>query len=174
MQAKPVSAIYPGSFDPVTNGHMDIIRRSLALFDRVIPAILINTEKKPLFTADERLEMLKQASSDLSPQIEPVYFSGLLVDAARKYGASVIIRGIRAVSDYEYELQMALMNRILAPDIESVFLVPAQNYSFLSSRLVKEVFAGGGSVDGLVPECVERMLKKKFEPRQPWAEDVTV
>lgn len=163
MKYHPVTAIYPGSFDPVTNGHLDIIQRSLDLFETVIPAILINAEKKPLFTAEERLDMLREACEKLSPRVEPIFFQGLLIDAARKQGATVIIRGIRAVSDYEYELQMALMNRTLAPELETVFLVPAQRYSFLSSRLVKEIFAHGADIEGFVPDHVAKRLTQRFQ-----------
>ncbi len=162
MKPRSVIAIYPGSFDPVTNGHVDIIQRSLEVFDTVIPAILINADKTALFTPEERLEMLRQAVRGLNGHVEPIHFSGLLVDAARQHGATVIIRGIRAVSDYEYELQMALMNRKLAPEIETLFLVPAFKYSFLSSRLVKEVYAQGGSLKDLVPELVDTMMLKKY------------
>lgn len=161
MKTQPVTAIYPGSFDPPTNGHLDIIRRSLDLFALVIPAILINSEKTPLFTCEERLQMLKECTAELGPRVLPASFSGLTVHAAREFGATVIIRGIRAVSDYEYELQMALMNRTLAPEIETVFLVPGEKFSFLSSRLVKEVYACGGSLQGLVPDLVEQQLMKK-------------
>ncbi len=164
MPGKSVTAIYPGSFDPVTNGHIDIIRRSVEIFDTVIPAVLINTEKSPAFSPEERLEMLREVTAEISPRIRPIYFSGLLVTAARENNATVIIRGIRAVSDYEYELQMALMNRKLAPEIETMFLVPAQRYSFLSSRLVKEVFARGATVQDLVPDIVAEMMRKKFFP----------
>lgn len=162
MKPRSVIAIYPGSFDPVTNGHVDIIQRSLEVFDTVIPAILINADKTALFTPEERLEMLRQAVRGLNGHVEPIHFSGLLVDAARQHGATVIIRGIRAVSDYEYELQMALMNRKLAPEIETLFLVPAFKYSFLSSRLVKEVYTRGGSMKDLVPELVDTMMLKKL------------
>lgn len=162
MKPRSVIAIYPGSFDPVTNGHVDIIQRSLEVFDTVIPAILINADKTALFTPEERLKMLRQAVRGLNGHVEPIHFSGLLVDAARQHGATVIIRGIRAVSDYEYELQMALMNRKLAPEIETLFLVPAFKYSFLSSRLVKEVYAQGGSLKDLVPELVDTMMLKKY------------
>jgi pantetheine-phosphate adenylyltransferase len=161
MERHPVTGIYPGSFDPVTNGHIDIIQRSLQMCDLVIPAILVNTDKTPLFTPEERLEMLSAAVLHLGPRVKPIYFSGLLVNAAQEHGASVIIRGIRAVSDYEYELQMALMNRTLAPTIETVFMVPAGRYSYLSSRLVKEVFACGGELKGLIPEPVAAALRKK-------------
>jgi len=158
-----VTAIYPGSFDPVTNGHLDIIKRSLELFDTVIAAILVNKTKQPLFSNEERLTMLDQSIVEFGPRVKSIFFQGLLIDAARAHNATVIIRGIRAVSDYEYELQMALMNRKLAPEIETVFLVPAQKYSYLSSRLVKEVFSQGSEPDCLVPELVSDMLKKAFQ-----------
>jgi pantetheine-phosphate adenylyltransferase len=162
MKPRAVVAIYPGSFDPVTNGHVDIIQRSLEVFDTVIPAILINSDKNALFTPDERLEMLRKAVPGSEGRVQPIFFEGLLVDAARQYGATVIVRGIRAVSDYEYELQMALMNRKLAPGIETIFMVPAQRYSFLSSRLVKEVYARGSSLKDMVPEVVDTLLAKKL------------
>ena len=163
MKPQSVSAIYPGSFDPVTNGHVDIIQRSLEVFDTVIPAILINADKTACFTPEERLAMLRDAVRGLQGRVEPIHFSGLLVDAARQHGATVIIRGIRAVSDYEYELQMSLMNRSLAPEVETVLLVPAQEYSFISSRLVKDIFQRGGDIRDLVPECVRVMLRTKFQ-----------
>ena len=157
-------AVYPGSFDPVTNGHIDLIQRSAALFDKVVVAILRNTEKTPLFTVEERIEMLQQAIQDLK-NVSVTSFAGLLVDFAEQIGASVIVRGIRAVSDYEYELQMALMNRKLAPELETVFLTPALAYTYVSSRLVREVFQHGGSVSGLVPPLVEERLKQKLNPK---------
>jgi pantetheine-phosphate adenylyltransferase len=154
-------AVFPGSFDPVTNGHLDIVERALAVFDRVRLAILVNSEKKPLFSVEERLAILREAFRR-SPRVEIDTFSGLLVDYARRVGASVIIRGIRAISDFDYEFQMALMNRRLDPRIETVFMMPAESYSYLSSRLVKEVFELGGSVSGLVPSIVERRLGEKL------------
>ncbi|MBN2432254.1 MAG: pantetheine-phosphate adenylyltransferase [Acidobacteria bacterium] len=162
MTGKKVIAIYPGSFDPVTFGHLDIIKRCLELFDTVIAAILVNKDKQPLFSPEERLEMMRDAITDFGPRVETIYFDGLLVEAARQHNANVIIRGIRAVSDYEYELQMALMNRKLAPDIETVFLVPDQKYSYLSSRLVKEVFSCGCTPECLVPDAVARRLIQKY------------
>jgi pantetheine-phosphate adenylyltransferase len=156
-------AVYPGSFDPLTCGHMDLIERSARLFDRVIVAILTNPDKIPLFTADERREILRENARARFPNVEIDVFSGLLVDYAALKHANVIVRGIRAVSDYEYEFQMALMNRRLQPRIETVFMMPAENYSYLSSRLVKEIARLGGSIKGLVPESVEQRLKEKLK-----------
>jgi pantetheine-phosphate adenylyltransferase len=158
------TAIYPGSFDPLTFGHLDILERSARLFDRVIFAILTNSQKAPLFSIDERLEMVREIVHPRFPnvEIEVDLFHGLLVDYAQRRNAQVIVRGIRAVTDYEYELQMALMNRRLAPGIETVFMMPAENYSYLSSHLVKEIAGHGGSITGLVPELVEKRLKEKF------------
>ena len=153
-------AVYPGTFDPVTNGHLDLIQRSGELFDQVIVAVLKNTEKTPLFTVAERVEMLEDAIEGLK-NVSVTTFEGLLVDFAQQSQATVIVRGIRAVSDYEYELQMALMNRRLAPRVETVFLMPAETYSYLSSRLVKEISQLGGSVRGLVPSAVEERLRLK-------------
>jgi pantetheine-phosphate adenylyltransferase len=154
-------AVYPGSFDPITNGHLDIIARGLSVFDEVIIAILLNPEKHALFTMDERVAIIREAyQSDARVRVDT--FSGLLVDYAEKVGASVIVRGLRAVSDFEYEFQMALMNRRLNPHIETVFMMPAEGYSYLSSRLVKEVFQLGGRVSELVPPVVERRLKEKY------------
>ncbi len=155
-----IRAVYPGTFDPVTNGHLDLIRRSSALFDDVVVAILRNTEKTPFFSTEERVEMLESVVRELS-NVSVTTFEGLLVDFAEQIKASVIVRGIRAVSDYEYELQMALMNRRLSSRVETVFMMPADTYSYLSSRLVKEVSAHGGSVHGLVPALVERRLKRR-------------
>jgi pantetheine-phosphate adenylyltransferase len=157
-------AVYPGSFDPVTNGHIDLIQRSAALFDKVVVAILRNTEKVPLFTTQERVEMLEEAVRELN-NVTVTSFAGLLVDFVEQLGASVIVRGIRAVSDYEYELQMALMNRRLSNKVETVFMLPAESYSFLSSKLVKEIAQLGGSIHGLVPADVEERLKKKLQNR---------
>jgi pantetheine-phosphate adenylyltransferase len=159
-----IRAVYPGTFDPVTNGHLDLIQRSAVLFDDVVVAILSNTDKTPLFTPQERFEMLEQVVKRL-PNVSVTTFEGLLVDYAEQIQASVIVRGIRAVSDYEYELQMALMNRRLSSRVETVFLMPAEAYSYLSSRLVKEISVLGGSVHGLVPEIVERRLKRKHGKR---------
>jgi pantetheine-phosphate adenylyltransferase len=153
-------AIFPGSFDPITNGHVDIILRSAHLFERVLVAVLLNQEKKPLFTPDERVTIIRDVFSEY-PNVEVDTFDGLLVDYARRRRASAIIRGIRAVSDYEYEFQMALMNRHLEPSLETVFMMPAEQYTYLSSRLLKEVFSLGGDVKGLVPPAVEAWMKKK-------------
>jgi pantetheine-phosphate adenylyltransferase len=158
---RDIAAIYPGSFDPVTNGHLDIIERAARLFDRVIVAVLRNLEKQPLFTTEERLEMLADVTRRWD-HVEVDSFEGLLVDFAIARKAQVILRGIRAVTDYEYEFQMALMNRRLQPDIETVFMMPAEAYSFISSSLVKEVSRLGGKVEGLVPSAVESMLKVKM------------
>jgi pantetheine-phosphate adenylyltransferase len=154
-------AVYPGSFDPVTNGHLDIITRGLAVFDEVIIAILVNPQKHPLFTVEERVALIREAYKG-ERRVRVDTFSGLLVDYAEKVGASVIVRGLRAVSDFEYEFQMALMNRRLDPNIETVFMAPADGYSYVSSRLVKEVFQLGGDVTALVPKLVERRLREKY------------
>ena len=153
-------AVYPGSFDPLTNGHVDIIKRGGRLFDRIVVAILLNLEKAPLFTAEERVAAAREVFKD-QPNVEVDTFGGLLVDYARQREASAIVRGLRAISDFEYELQMALMNRRLNSEIETVFMMPAEPYTYVSSRLVKEVFALGGSIDGLVPAVVETQLRAK-------------
>ena len=154
-------AIYPGSFDPVTNGHLDIIQRACKLFDEVIVAILVNPGKTAMFSVDERVQMLGSLLNARFPQVSVDTFDGLLVDYALRRGAEAVVRGIRAISDYEYELQMALMNRRLNPQVETVFLMSAEENSYLSSRLVKEVFSLGGSITGLVPEpVIERMREK--------------
>jgi pantetheine-phosphate adenylyltransferase len=155
-----ITAVYPGTFDPVTNGHLDIIERSARLFSRVIVAVLQNTDKKPLFSVEERVEMLAAATAAW-PNVSAVAFGCLLVDFAARQGAQAIVRGIRAVSDYEYELQMASMNRRLNPALETVFMFPAETYSYVSSRLVKEIYLLGGSVAGLVPEGVEHRLHER-------------
>ena len=154
-------AICPGSFDPLTLGHVDIIRRAARQFDRVVVAVLHNTGKAPLFTVSERLDFIRATFAD-DPGVEADAFSGLLVDYARRRGAAAIVRGIRAVSDFEYEFQMALMNRRLAPEVETVFLTPAEEYSYVSSRLIKEITALSGDVRGLVPEPVAERLAEKF------------
>lgn len=153
----PVTAIYPGSFDPVTNGHLDIITRARAIFERVVVSVLMNTEKQPMFNVEERVEMLVDVTRHWD-NVKVDTFDGLLVHHARELNASVVLRGIRAVTDYDYEFQMALMNRRMEPSIETVFMVPAQEYSYLSSSLVKEIYRLGGDVSGLVPEIVERRL----------------
>jgi len=160
-------AIYPGSFDPLTNGHIDIIERSVRLFDEVVVAILTNPQKSALFSVDERLDVMREILKPRFKNVKLDVFNGLLVDYAKKSNAQVIVRGIRAVADYEYEFQMGLMNRRLAPEIETVFMLPAESYSYLSSRLVKEIVQLGGSVKGLVPELVEQRLLHKLSPQLP-------
>ena len=155
-------AIYPGSFDPVTNGHLDIIERGTRLFDELIVAVLVNTEKAPLFSAEERADMIQEILGNRAPKVRIATFEGLLVTFAQRQNARVIVRGIRAVSDYEYELQMALMNRRMQPEIETVFMMPSEAYSYLSSRLVREVFRFGGTIDGLVPPLVIERLRSKL------------
>jgi pantetheine-phosphate adenylyltransferase len=157
---KPVTAIYPGSFDPVTNGHLDLIARGAMIFDQLIVAVAQNLDKEPLFAVKERVEMLEAVTFEWKT-VEVEVFNGLLMDYARSRGASVIMRGIRAVSDYEYELQMAMMNRKIEPDIETVFMLPAEAYSYLSSRLVKELARLGGPVKDLVPPLVVERLRAK-------------
>jgi pantetheine-phosphate adenylyltransferase len=155
-------AIYPGSFDPITNGHLDLIARGSKLVDHLIVAVLRNAAKHPLFSVEERLDLIRCVTKD-HPNIEIAAFDGLLADFAAKRGASIILRGIRAVSDYELEWQMALMNRRLRPGLETVFLTAGEEYSFISSKLVKEVASLGGSVKGIVPPIVEARLKEKYE-----------
>lgn len=155
-----VKAIYPGSFDPPTNGHLDLIARGARLFDHLVVAILNNPQKQPLFSVEERVEMLTEATRAFG-NVSVATFGGLMVDFARQQGAQAVLRGIRAISDYEYEFQMALMNRRLAPELETVFLQPAGRYSFVSSRLVKDVFSSGGSIEGLVPSAVLARLRKR-------------
>jgi len=154
-------AVFPGSFDPITNGHLDIVERGLRVFGRVRLAILVNPEKKPLFSIEERVNLIRAAHRG-NRRVEVDTFSGLLVDYAERVGASVIIRGIRAISDFEFEFQMALMNRRLNPAIETVFMMPHESYSYVSSRLVKEVFQLGGNVTDLVPAVVERRLREVY------------
>src|SRR5437762_8921528 len=154
----PTLAVYPGSFDPLTNGHVDIIARGARLFDRIIVAILVNAEKAPLFSMAERVEIARDVFKE-HKNVEVDTFEGLLVNYVARRKANVIVRGLRAVSDFEYEMQMALMNRELAGTLETVFMMPAAQYSFISSRLIKEVFALGGKVHGLVPELVDKRLR---------------
>ncbi len=158
--AAPRIGVYPGSFDPVTRGHEDLIRRSLAFVDRVIVAVAVNVAKQPLFTLEERVSLLRETIR--LPEVDIRSFDGLLVDFARSVGAAVIVRGLRAVSDFEYEFQMALMNRTLAPTLETVFLVPAFDLTYLSSSLVREVARFGGDVSQLVQPSVQQALRKKF------------
>lgn len=160
---KKVIAIYPGSFDPPTNGHLDLIARGSKIFDELIVAILRNPEKNPLFSVAQRRHMLEVLTSGFR-NVRVDTFDGLTVDYAIRVNAGAILRGIRAISDYEYELQMALMNRKLHPELETVFMMPAEKYSYLSSRLVREVGHLGGSIEGLVPEMVEQKLKEKLDP----------
>jgi pantetheine-phosphate adenylyltransferase len=159
-------AIYPGSFDPVTNGHLDIIERGCKLFDEIIIGILVNPAKQPFFTVEERHAMLTEVVQEISRgrcEVRIDSFSGLLVKYAAAQQADVIVRGIRAISDYEYEFQMALMNRRLEPGLETVFMMPAETYSYVSSRLVKEVFQLGGTITGLVPPLVEKRMNEKLK-----------
>jgi pantetheine-phosphate adenylyltransferase len=155
--------LYPGSFDPITYGHLDLVERGCRVVDRLVVAALRNDHKNPLFSLEERIEMLREVVRPY-PQVEVDSFDGLLVDYARQKGATLILRGIRAISDYEYELQMALMNRRLAPEIETMFMMAGEAYSFISSRLVKEVIRLGGNVSGLVPPSVEARLKARLSP----------
>ena len=163
MPPKPasVTAIYPGSFDPITNGHLDLVQRGARMFDTLIVAILRNDSKQPLFSVEERMDMLREVVRPY-PNVEVDCFDGLLVDFAAARSAIVLLRGIRAISDYEYELQMALMNRRLRPEIETVFMMANEAYSFISSRLVKEVFGLGGNISGLVPPSVEARMHSRM------------
>ncbi|MGO9124367.1 MAG: pantetheine-phosphate adenylyltransferase [Terriglobales bacterium] len=160
---KKVVAIYPGSFDPPTNGHLDLIARGSKIFDRLIVAILRNADKAPLFGLPERLLMLESMTAGFK-NVQVTSFDGLMVEYAAKVKADAVLRGIRAISDYEYELQMALMNRKLHPELETVFMMPAEQYSYLSSRLVREIAQLGGSIKDLVPEMVEQRIKEKLDP----------
>ncbi|MGA8432530.1 MAG: pantetheine-phosphate adenylyltransferase [Candidatus Sulfotelmatobacter sp.] len=155
-------AIYPGSFDPPTNGHLDLIQRGSKIFEELVVAILRNSEKTPMFSVPERLEMLKELTANLK-NVHLDTFDGLMVEYAKSIDAVCVLRGIRAISDYEYELQMALMNRKLEPTLETVFMMPADKYSYVSSRLVREVAQAGGPVRGLVPDVVELKLRRKLD-----------
>jgi pantetheine-phosphate adenylyltransferase len=169
MANRPRLAVYPGSFDPLTNGHVDIIERGVRLFDRVVVSILRNPGKEPLFSVDERVAIVREVFKD-SPNVEVDTFQGLLVEYAKARQASAIVRGLRAVADFEYELQMALMNRHLSADLETVFMMPAEQYTYVSSRLIKEIAALGGSLTGLVPPIVESRLRA----RRPFPESQSV
>jgi pantetheine-phosphate adenylyltransferase len=161
----PTLAVYPGSFDPLTNGHVDIISRGALLFDRIIVAILVNSEKAPLFSMDERIEITRAVFRG-HPNVEVDTFDGLLVDYVERRHAQVIVRGLRAVSDFEFEFQMALMNQRLNAAIQTVFMMPAEQYTYISSRLIKEVFSLGGRVHGLVPDMVEARLRDKLDAKR--------
>jgi pantetheine-phosphate adenylyltransferase len=161
-----VTAVYPGTFDPITNGHLDIIGRGVGLFDRIIVALLKNADKEPLFSLEERLEIVSSVVKRF-PNVRVESFDGLLIDYARSVGAGAIVRGLRALSDFEYEFQMALMNRRLGPDLETVFMMPSEAYSYVSSRLVKEVVGLGGDVTGLVPQEVLDRLKARYASAKP-------
>ena len=164
-QHPPRIAIYPGSYDPLTNGHVDIIERGSRIFDQIIVSILANVEKKPLFSEKERIDIITDVFKGRD-NVRVETFDGLLVDYAQQKKASVIVRGLRAVSDFEYEFQMALMNRHLAPGLETVFMMPAEQYTYISSRLIKEVFTLGGEITGLVPPVVEEMLRAKQKSKK--------
>jgi pantetheine-phosphate adenylyltransferase len=165
MSSHPRIAIYPGSFDPLTSGHVDIIERGARIFDSIIVAILANVEKTPLFSEQERVAIIRDVFKDRG-NVQVDTFNGLLVEYAQRKNASVLVRGLRAVSDFEYEFQMALMNRHLAPGLETVFMMPDEKYTYISSRLIKEVFTLGGAIEGLVPPVVEeRLLAKKKQLR---------
>ena len=161
----PTLAVYPGSFDPLTNGHVDIISRGARLFDRIIVAILVNSEKAPLFSMEERVEITRAVFRE-HPNVEVDTFDGLLVDYVERRRAQVIVRGLRAVSDFELEFQMALMNQRLNAAIQTVFMMPAEQYTYISSRLIKEVFSLGGRVHGLVPDMVEARLRDKLDAKR--------
>jgi pantetheine-phosphate adenylyltransferase len=158
-------AVYPGMFDPVHNGHVDVIQRSLQIFDELIVAVVANPSKEPLFSVRERLEMIDEVTVDLKSNFRIVAFDGLLIDLVARERADCIVRGIRAVSDFEYEFQMALMNRKLSSTVETVFLMPHEKYTYISSRLIKEVASYGAAVAGLVPPLVEKRLAEKYPPR---------
>lgn len=155
------SAVYPGTFDPVTNGHLDVIKRALAVFDRLIVAVAVNEQKKPLFAVEERMELIRRSTRGIRG-VEVDSIDGLVVDYAIRRKSPVVVRGLRAVSDFEYELQMALMNRNLRPKVDTIFLMPSQSHIYLNSSLVKEIARLGGSLDGLVPPAVARALKDKL------------
>jgi pantetheine-phosphate adenylyltransferase len=157
------SALYPGTFDPLTNGHLDLIKRSLSIFDKLIVAVARNPQKEPLFSVAERVEMIEGVTRNLEV-VKVVAFDGLLVDLAKAHKVDALIRGLRAVSDFEYELQIALINRKLYPDIETVFMMPSAKYAYISSRIVKEVASFGGCIKGFVPDIIEQKLLDKLPP----------
>jgi pantetheine-phosphate adenylyltransferase len=161
----PQIAVYPGSFDPIHNGHLDVIERCSKIFDEVLVAVLKNEEKRPLFSVEERVEIIREMVAG-RPMVKVESFSGLLVDFMDRVGARAVVRGLRAVSDFEYEFQMALMNRRLNPRVETVFMMPKEDYSYLSSRLVKEVYALGGDLSGLVPGPVLERLRQRLRPTE--------
>ena len=165
MTDQPRIAIYPGSFDPLTSGHVDIIERGARIFDKIIVAILANAEKTPLFSERERVAMIEDVFKD-NAHVQVETFNGLLVEYAQRKNATVLVRGLRAVSDFEYEFQMALMNRHLSPSLETVFMMPAEQYTYISSRLIKEVFTLGGEISGLVPPIVEERLRSKQKAKK--------
>jgi len=158
-------AIYPGSFDPPHNGHLDVIRRACRLFDEVIVAVAFNERKTTLFSAEDRVHLLKESTGDL-PNLRVAHFHGLLVQFARSQEAVALIRGLRAVTDFEFELQMSLMNRKMDPQLETIFLTPAEQATYLSSRIIKEIAMLGGEIDDFVPSCVSAALRRKFHPGQ--------
>jgi pantetheine-phosphate adenylyltransferase len=160
-----VIALYPGTFDPPTNGHVDLVQRGSLLFEHLTVGVLNNPGKDPLFTVEERVEMLRESTAHIA-NVSVATFDGLTVEFARQLGATAVLRGIRAISDYEYEFQMALMNRRLAPEIETVFMMPAESYTYISSRLIREVFALGGPIAGLVPEIVEARMRRTDRARE--------
>jgi pantetheine-phosphate adenylyltransferase len=166
-----VTALYPGSFDPPTNGHLDLIERGAKIFEELVVGILRNSEKVPMFSLPERIEMLTTLTSHLK-NVRVEAFHGLMVEYAKSINATCVLRGIRAVSDYEYELQMALMNRKLEPTLETVFMMPADKYSYVSSRLVREVAQVGGPVHGLVPEVVVQKLRQRLEPAYKFHDEI--
>jgi pantetheine-phosphate adenylyltransferase len=156
-------AIYPGSFDPVTNGHLDVIERAVKLFDEVVVAVAVNSQKQPLFSIEDRLDLLARTTGGF-PGVRLTRMDGLLVEFARNAGAAAIVRGLRAVSDFEFEFQMALMNRKLEGSVETIFLMPKEDYTYLSSRIIKEIARLGGEVGSFVPECVNAALRAKYRP----------
>ncbi len=156
--------VYPGSFDPITNGHLDIINRAVRICDKLIVAVGSNESKKPAFTVEERIEMIKAAAGDRA-DIEVTGFKGLLADFVKQSGAKTVIKGLRAMSDFEYEFQMALLNKNLEPDMETLFMMTSVNYSYLSSSAVKEIARNGGNIDGLVPDCIKESMIRKLTCR---------